>query len=334
MTFGEHLEELRTHLLRAIYGLFVAMCVTAYFGDWVVGILTHPLISQIEPWYRRQIEQRTERFRQAQDRLPVDERESVAIEARIEGKNLDALAKAVGGSQTAPNTPPLSFTIRLPVVDLLDKVAQPVADVTGRWNIKGLSAQEPFVVYFKSVLGAAAVLAAPWIFYQLYSFVSVGLYSHERRFVMMSLPFSVALFLFGVFVCYFLVFPRMLSFFLWTNEWLNVDPDIRLNEWVGFSVVLMLIFGVAFQLPLFMLLLERVGIISYEWMAGQRRMAILVLAAVSAVVTPGGDPTTMIFLWVPLYILFELGLGLMQYFKRRNPFAVGEPYASEIEAEI
>jgi sec-independent protein translocase protein TatC len=119
-----------------------------------------------------------------------------------------------------------------------------------------------------------------------------------------------------------------------TAEWLEVDPDIRLNEWVGFCVVLMLIFGVAFQLPLFMLLLERVGIITHEWMASQRRMAILALATISAVVTPGGDPMTMIFLAVPLYILFELGLTLMLYFRRRNPFAVPEGYATEVEAEI
>jgi sec-independent protein translocase protein TatC len=151
---------------------------------------------------------------------------------------------------------------------------------------------------------------------------------------MMSLPFSVGLFILGVFTCYFIVFPRMLSFFLWTNEWLSVEPDIRLNEWVGFSVVLMLIFGVAFQLPLFMLLLERVGIITHEWIAGQRRMAILILAITSAVVTPGGDPYTMIFLVVPLYLLFELGLLLMLYFRRRNPFAATRSDDSEWAAEI
>lgn len=334
MTFGEHLEELRVHLLRALYGLFIAMCITSYFGDWVVGILTHPLLVQIEPWYRKQITQRVERFRQAQELLPPDSRETVAVQARLEGKNLAQLAKALGVAAPGPDRPPVEFSLGLPVAALLDKVAQPMAEVSGRWNIKGLSAQEPFVVYFKSVLGAAVVLGAPWIFYQLYSFVAVGLYSHERRFVMLSLPFSVGLFLFGVFVCYFLVFPRMLAFFLWTNEWLQVDPDIRLNEWVGFCVVLMLIFGVAFQLPLFMLLLERVGIITHEWMAGQRRMAVLVLATVSAVVTPGGDPMTMIFLAIPLYILFELGLSLMLYFRQRNPFSSLEGYPSEIEAEI
>jgi sec-independent protein translocase protein TatC len=334
MSFGEHLEELRTYLLRALYGLFVAMCITSYFGDWVVGILTYPLLQQIEPWYRKQIALRVDTFRRAQEMLPPDSRELVGVNARLEGETLAKLSESLGLARSEKPFAPLEFSLALPVADLLDKVAQPMAEVSGRWNIKGLSAQEPFVVYFKSVLGAAVVLGAPWIFYQLYSFVAVGLYAHERRFLMLSLPFSVGLFLFGVFVCYFLVFPRMLAFFLWTNEWLKVDPDIRLNEWVGFCVVLMLIFGVAFQLPLFMLLLDRVGIISHEWMAGQRRMAILILATVSAVVTPGGDPITMIFLAIPLYVLFELGLALMVYFRRHDHFLSSDSESSELSAEI
>ena len=137
---------------------------------------------------------------------------------------------------------------------------------------------------------------------------------------MMSLPFSLLLFILGVLTCYFLAFPRMLDFSFLTNDWLDIESDIRLNEWVGFEAILMLIFGEGFRLPLFMLLLERVGIITHEWMASQRRMAILVLAILSAVVTPGGDPITMLFLAVPLYFLFELGLFLDGVFPPSQSF--------------
>jgi sec-independent protein translocase protein TatC len=115
---------------------------------------------------------------------------------------------------------------------------------------------------------------------------------------------------------------------------MDIEPDIRLNEWVGFSVLLMLIFGVGFQLPLLMLMLDRVGLVTYDWVVKQRKMAIMGLAVLAALATPGGDPITMLFLAVPMYILFELGLLLMAYFRRHNPFATREGSFAEVDAEI
>lgn len=106
---------------------------------------------------------------------------------------------------------------------------------------------------------------------------------------------------------------------------MDIEPEFRLSEWVGFAVMLMLIFGVMFQMPLMMLMLERVGIISHDMLVGKRRMAVFVNCVIAAVVTPGGDPNTMILLALPMCVLFELGLFLMRYFDKKNPFAVKEP---------
>ncbi|MFO0948344.1 MAG: twin-arginine translocase subunit TatC [Planctomycetota bacterium] len=83
----------------------------------------------------------------------------------------------------------------------------PLAEVNRRWSLRSYSAQEAFVIFFKAVLGASVVLASPWVFYQIYSFVAVGLYSHEKRFVHLTLPSALPC-SFGVAICYFLVFPR------------------------------------------------------------------------------------------------------------------------------
>src|SRR5690606_17812732 len=214
------------------------------------------------------------------------------------------------------------------VTDLIKKLAIPMAEALGQDRLKTFSVQEGFMMYFKAALGAAIVIASPWVFYQLYSFVAVGLYAHERRFVNLSLPFSVLLFLSGVFLCYFIMFPYMLQFFLGANSWMDLEPEIRLNEWVGFAVMITLLFGVMFQLPLLMLTLERVGIVTYEMLAGKRKIAIFVNFIVAAIVTPA-DPTTQIALAVPMCLLFELGLLLMRYFQRSNPFAVPDPVAEE-----
>lgn len=334
MSFGEHLDELRTHLLRAVYGVILVAVVLMYFGNYVVILLVSPVEAQLKVWFEEQLGERTAKFVDDQMHLPVEKRDYVQFPVTFGPEQVGQLAERLGVAAPPKDAAPLVLDLKAPVAQLLRDLTQPLANVNRRWALKTLSAQEAFVIYFKAVLGAAIVVASPWVFYQLYSFVSVGLYAHERRFVNLSLPFSVGLFLTGVLVCYFLVFPRMLSFFLMTNKWMNIEPDIRLNEWVGFSVILMLIFGVGFQLPLLMLLLERVGLLRHEWMVKQRKMAIMSLAVLSAVATPGGDPITMLFLAVPLYILFELGLFLMVYFQRHNPFAVEDRRVSEVDAEI
>ena len=334
MSFGEHLEELRLHLFRALYGVLAALFITAYFGNTVVAILKDPVEKRYEPWQRKRVETRAAAFEKAQSELARDKQTLVNLEATLSAADLNRLAVKIGFTPEKKIEGDFTFVVQAPIGKVVDAVAEPLAQIDGKWSVKTFSVQEGFVIYFKAVLGASVLLASPWVFYQIYSFIAVGLYANERRFVMMSLPFSLALFILGVLTCYFLAFPRMLDFFFVTNDWLDIESDIRLNEWVGFSVVLMLIFGLGFQLPLFMLLLERVGIITHEWMASQRRMAILVLAIISAVATPGGDPITMLFLAVPLYILFELGLFLMQYFRRNNPFAGREGQLEEIELEI
>lgn len=333
MPFGQHIEELRIHLLRAIMGVVAAFLVTTFFGNYVVRILASPVEARLEPYIKEQNAKRLKELVDTITTLPLDQQPHITMEATLSPEDLARLAERVGGKPPA-NNEPFTVGIKTSIIPYLEQLSVPFLELNRRWSLRTFSAQEPFVIYFKAVVGAALVIASPWIFYQIYSFIAVGLYAHERRFVTLSLPFSIGLFITGVLVCYFLAFPRMLDFFLWTNAWLDLEPEIRLNEWVGFSVILMLIFGLGFQLPLFMLLVERVGLLSYEWMAGQRRMAILVIAVVSAVATPGGDPMTMAFLAGPLYILFEIGLLLMIYFRRHNPFAAGEPYKEEIEADI
>lgn len=333
MTFGEHLDELRTHLLRAIYGLLIAVVVLMYFGNYVVMILADPVQRQLKEWFEVQTAERSLKYQEAEANQPAEKQHFVRFPLTLQAEQVAALAKRLG-IDDPPVGEALTLQAEAPAGDIIRDISQPLNDVNRRWALKTLSAQEAFVIYFKAVLGASVVVASPWIFYQLYSFIAVGLYSHERRLVNLAVPFSVVLFLSGVAVCYFLVFPRMLSFFLWTNAWMQIEPDIRLNEWVGFCVVLMLIFGVGFQLPMMMLLLERVGLLTHAWMAKQRKIAVLGLAVLSAVVTPGGDPITMIFLGVPLYFLFELGLFLMLYFQRRSALTGKDRELAEVDAEI
>ena len=182
-----------------------------------------------------------------------------------------------------------------------------------------LNVQEAFMTYLKVALIGGIVLTSPWIFYQVWLFVAAGLYPHEQRYVYVFLPFSLVLFLGGILFCFFMVFPFVLTFLLGFNDWLGVTPQIRLSEWISFAVMLPLLFGVSFQLPLVMLFLDRLSLFNAQVYRDKRRVAILVISIVSMMLTPA-DPASMVMMMIPLLLLYELGIWLCHYMAHRNPF--------------
>ncbi len=182
-----------------------------------------------------------------------------------------------------------------------------------RNQLTALSVQETFMIYFKVTLMCGVVLASPIIFYQFWAFVGAGLYPHERRYIHVYLPFSIGLFLAGVFLCFVVVLPGSVKALLAFNDWLGVDPDIRLSEWLSLALILPLVFGLSFQTPLVMLFLNRLGVFSWQAYLSKWRYAIMVLAVFSAVVTPTPDAVTMLALFIPMFGLYMMGILLCKW---------------------
>ncbi len=175
-----------------------------------------------------------------------------------------------------------------------------------------LNVQEAFMVWFKVCLVCGVVIGSPWIFWQIWMFVAAGLYPHEKKLVHVYLPVSLGLFLTGVLVCEFLVIPRAIEALLWFNEWLGLKPDLRLNEWLSFAIFMPLIFGISFQTPLVMLFAAKLGIVNADSFRNKRRYAWMGMALFAAIITPSTDAMSMLFLWVPMSLLFELGIWLIK----------------------
>lgn len=188
-------------------------------------------------------------------------------------------------------------------------------DENERTHTRALSAQEPFMIYIKASFLVGAVLSCPWVFYQIWLFIVSGLYPHERKYVYIYFPMSIALFIAGAAMAFIWVFDPVLGFLMLFNEWMNIEPDLRINEWLGFVMLLPIGFGISFQLPLVMLFLERIGIFSVEWYKENWRIVILVIAILSVVLTPA-DPTSMLLMFIPLTFLFVVGLALCKYMPR------------------
>jgi sec-independent protein translocase protein TatC len=187
-----------------------------------------------------------------------------------------------------------------------------------RFNLKSLSAQETFMIWLKAGFVFGAIVSSPWVLFQIWTFIGAGLYPHEKNYVYIFIPFSLVLFLSGAALAFFVVFQYVLQFLLDFNATMGIDPDPRISEWMSFVILMPLGFGISFQLPLVMLFLERIGILSIKLYTSKWRISVLVIATLSAVLTPGQDPYSMLFMFVPLVLLFFLGIGLCKWMPRNG----------------
>jgi sec-independent protein translocase protein TatC len=292
MSIGDHLEELRTRLLLGLGGFGLACIVCFLFAQRVMVIFCWPLVTQL--------------------------------------KRHDL-------------NPQLVYT--------------------------GIS--DPFMTFLKVTFISATALAGPWLLYQIWLFVSAGLYPHERKVVTKYIPMSVVLLLTGIVFVYIVVMPLCVGFFLefsnalplpWTDRptvattpgavltipqwngdpaqpvrgqiWFNtadrrinlfngeetltmqfgpsnlLTPMLSLSDYVDLTLTFMLTFGLAFQLPLVVLALVRVGIVEIDFLQKQRRTVYFVMAILAAFIAPGDIVLSMLSLLIPLILLYELGLWM------------------------
>jgi sec-independent protein translocase protein TatC len=167
----------------------------------------------------------------------------------------------------------------------------------------------------KIALYVAIGIAAPVIIYQLVGFLAPGLTKKEKRILYTSLPFVTLLFVGGVSYAFFFAIPRALAFLSgFQSEIFQWEPDG--NEVVGFYLTIMLGLGLAFQMPLVMFLLAKLGVVSPAKMRAGRRYAFLLILVASALITPTTDPFNMALVALPLVALYEVGILLALLFAR------------------
>jgi sec-independent protein translocase protein TatC len=330
MTFGEHLEELRTCLLRACAGLVVTVAIGFFVARPVVHLIEEPLRRALGDYYSTRAMETAAEWRPRTVggvRLPYSEaeiREAVerhGLSFELREVHPDRLARLLGqaaadsaSAETGASTPESAAASDLFELERLVPVIlwQPLSR-DPRVSITTLSAQEAFTIYVKAAVLVGLVLGGPWVLYQLWTFVAAGLYRHEKRWVHIFLPISTGLFLAGAGIAFFFVFDFVLEYLLAFNAWLGLDPDPRISEWLSFVLFLPLGFGIGFQLPLVMLFLERIGVFDVASYASQWRVAVLAIFVVSAILTPA-DPYSMLFLALPLCLLYVGGLLLCRFF--------------------
>ncbi len=317
MSFGEHIEELRVRLILALAGLCVGVVIAFIpylnLGKRVMQSMQAPAAEALERFYRNEYEKKAKLAEEAKEISPT-------LQAVIPADTFFQALKDVAPKIEIPPVEELKGkTLNFPLQynqSTLIKATQSSTYMIDKTLIS-LGPLETITIYFLVCLVTGLVLVSPWVFYQGWAFVAAGLYRHERHYVKKYLPISLGLFLTGVFLCFLFVLPLTLSFLLEFNVWLGVAPTLRLSEWMSFATILPLVFGIAFQTPLIMLFLERIGIFTAADFRAKRKISILIITIAAAILTPGQDPFSMTLLAVPMVLLYELGIILVGTNKKR-----------------
>lgn len=174
----------------------------------------------------------------------------------------------------------------------------------------------PFFVPLKVTLFLAFLIALPYVLYQVWAFIAPGLYKREKRLIFPILASSIVMFALGMLYCYFIVF-RMVFMFIagFSPESVNFAPDI--DAYFSFVITMFVAFGITFEVPIVVMVLNRMGVASYERMCKIRPYVIVGAFVVAAIVTPP-DVMSQCLLAVPLVVLYQVGLWCVKLFGKKE----------------
>lgn len=182
---------------------------------------------------------------------------------------------------------------------------------------------DKFMAHIKISFMCGVIISAPFWLYHLWKFISPALYKNEKRFAMGFIFFGTLQFLMGLAFTYFIILPMAFKFLM--NFGGDIDkPMITIEHYLGFFTQTSLIFGMAFEMPVILTFLGIVGVIGSEFLRKNRRYAVVIITASSAILAPP-DAVSMILLMVPLWVLYEISILTVRFFEKKRISADVQP---------
>jgi Tat protein translocase TatC len=287
LTFGEHLHELRGHVMRAVLYVAVAGAICLVFQDRLLSIVLWP-----------------------QQRVGGSGREErlAAGAESLEAVLADVRARPLAGRPLEERR------------EVGRRLAAAMRELQGGPDprVAFLSPQEPFMAYLKVALICALFLSSPFIARELWGFVAAGLHDNEQRWVRLFAPLSFVCFLAGVLFGYFVLIPTSLTYLETYGSQDLVVATITLDGYLDLFFDLTLAVGLTFEVPIVLVFLSLIGVVDAAQLAGFRRYFVLVATIFAAIITPTGDPITLIVVTLPILALYEVGLLSVKSLERRR----------------
>ena len=175
---------------------------------------------------------------------------------------------------------------------------------------------EQFMIHMKVSLIVGLLIASPYIIYVLFRFISPARYETERRASIRLVGSAYMMFMIGIIVNYFLIFPLTVRFLGTYSVSADVETLLTLSSYVDTLLMLSLVFGIVFEIPVVAWLLARFGMLKAVWMSQYRRHAVVVILIIAAVITPTADIMTLIVVSLPIWLLYEVSIGVVRLTQR------------------
>jgi sec-independent protein translocase protein TatC len=308
LSLVEHLDELRTRIIICLVGFLIAFGFCFWQNDTILEILDRPLEKSAFQRGSQDPLERAAEFQQAQKQLYLQWEVLAREMARSDELSPELRERWAQMSELSAAT-----------ADVAPKAA-------GRRPVT-LGVGEPFTVTFRVVGYAAMLLALPLLLYQAYAFILPAFSPREREVALPLMAMVPFLFVGGVVFAYYFVLPNAINFLQNFNDD-NYDILLQARDFYKFSIMVLMVMGILFQVPIGILAVTRVGIVTPAQLRKHRRYAILVIA-ILAMLLPGQDPVTMLMMMAPLIVLFEGSILLAATLDRRAARA-----AAREEAEL
>lgn len=331
MSFLDHLDELRSRLIRCVVFVFVVFMGCWFVSDYIYNFLAIPVQRALAEAQQRQV--RLEGITNSETILPlsslkVDDKgrfvfaEETKIGASLVPAGTSVLAKVAkdtqgqiglfteealyAGNQVIPKG------IRLP----LDFNARPDARPGVDDKLIVTSAMEPFSLYVKVSMYTALALAIPFLLWQIWAFVAPGLYPHERGYVTPFIGLSTISFVLGAAFAYYILFPPAARYLL------GLGSDFRLllkaDDYFDFIILVMLAMGVVFQMPAITYVLARIGVVSARFLLRVWKTALVVILVAAAVLSPTNDIPNMLLFAAPMLVLYVFSILIAWVFGKKR----------------
>lgn len=199
---------------------------------------------------------------------------------------------------------------------IFDVIRAPIAPYLPTHGLVFTAPADKFIAHLKVAFFSGLILSCPAWFYQVWKFISPGLYSREKKYTVGFIFSGSVLFMLGILFSYFLVMPAAFHFLMGYGGTTD-QAMITIDEYMSFFLMTTLMFGLSFEMPLVIVILGMLGIVSSKFLREKRRFAIVGMSVLSAVITPP-DILSMTFMLVPMVILYEISIFLVMFFERKR----------------
>lgn len=185
-------------------------------------------------------------------------------------------------------------------------------------KIVNINLTAPFFIHMSTAFWLSVVTAMPYLFWEVWHFISPALYPNERRGVRKALTVGTFMFYIGVILGYFMVYPLTLRFLSTYELSAEIETMLSLNSYIDNFMMLILCMGIAFELPLVTWLLSLMGLVNRSFLRKYRRHAIIIIVIIAAIITPTGDPFTLSVVAIPMCLLYEMSIWMIRDKSRKS----------------